>query len=399
MISEIDSAHPAVAKRIGEHLKQKDGEQTRRMAATILANAFLFHETLAGGPGQLANVQTIDGLRGANGNLHKLAILRQWHKILKVNYWPIFDIARRLLVAIPAHNIGALLECLAGTAGKLLENRLMRSHDLTGAVFQRLIADRKFLAAYYTTPSSAALLVGLALPVAGPPGGGSWGSASDMKNLRIADFACGTGTLLSSAYQRIGQLHELAGGDSEVLHPDLMAHTLVGCDVLPAATHLTASMLAGAHPTARYSQSSILTLAYGRKANGDIALGSLDLLDPQGMPLEIVAITAKSLGGKGESEKDIFASLPVAKFHAVIMNPPFVRATNHEGKKGDVPNPVFAAFGAGKAVQEAMAKRLKTIARGTAYDGNAGEASAFLAIGDSKLADNGMLALILPLRA
>ena len=34
----------------------------------------------------------------------------------------------------------------------------MRSHDLTGAVFQQLIVDRKFLAAYYTTPASAALV-------------------------------------------------------------------------------------------------------------------------------------------------------------------------------------------------------------------------------------------------
>ena len=39
----------------------------------------------------------------------------------------------------------------------------MRSHDLTGSVFQRLIVDRKFLAAYYTTPAAAAMLIGLAI--------------------------------------------------------------------------------------------------------------------------------------------------------------------------------------------------------------------------------------------
>src|SRR5262249_33908751 len=99
----------------------------------------------------------------------------------------------------------------------------MRSHDLTGAVFQKLIADRKFLAAFYTTPSSAALLVGLALDPARLPGDGLWASRDDLRKLRVADFACGTGTLLSTAYQRIGQLHELAGGDSEALHPDMMA--------------------------------------------------------------------------------------------------------------------------------------------------------------------------------
>ena len=146
----------------------------------------------------------------------------------------------------------------------------MRSHDLTGAVFQRLIADRKFLAAYYTTPAAAALLVGLAITPDRPPAGGSWANADDVKTLRIADFACGTGTLLSTAYQRVGQLHELAGGDAEALHPEMMAHGLIGCDVLPAAAHLTASMLSGAHPTVKYKQSSIMTVAYGQQPDGGL---------------------------------------------------------------------------------------------------------------------------------
>jgi hypothetical protein len=156
-----------------------------------------------------------------------------------VNYWPIFDIARRILEVIPPADSKLLIERLTKTADRLLENRLMRSHDLTGAVFQRLIADRKFLAAYYTTPSAAALLVGLAVTADRPPAGGSWSNGDDVKTLRIADFACGTGTLLSTAYQRVGQLHELAGGDAEALHPQLMATGLIGCDVLPAAAHLT----------------------------------------------------------------------------------------------------------------------------------------------------------------
>jgi hypothetical protein len=72
-------------------------------------------------------------------------------------------------------------------------------------------------------PASAALLAGLALVPHRTPRGGSWANPEDVRSLRVADFACGTGTLLSTAYQRIGQLHELAGGDSEGLHPDMMA--------------------------------------------------------------------------------------------------------------------------------------------------------------------------------
>jgi len=211
------------------------------MAATILANAFVFHETLAHGPGGLGSVKTWEELRNGAGNVSKAATLTEWRKILEVNYWPIFDIARRILQVIPTSHTAALIARLIATAEKLLENRLMRSHDLTGAVFQRLIVDRKFLAAYYTTPSSAALLAALALPDSRPFPGLSWGTDSDLRALRIGDFACGTGTLLSSAYQRLGQLHELHGGDAEQLHPTMMSSVLLGCDVLPAAARLAAS--------------------------------------------------------------------------------------------------------------------------------------------------------------
>jgi hypothetical protein len=87
------------------------------------------------------------------------------------------------------------------------------------------------------------------------------------------------------------------------IHPEMMARALVGCDVLPAAAHLTASMLAGAHPTVKYNQSSIMTVAYGRQPDGAIALGSLDLLDPQGT-FEVLSITAQAAEGMGEAESE-----------------------------------------------------------------------------------------------
>jgi hypothetical protein len=243
LLEDMARANPGAIHKISQELRQEDGEQTRRMAATILANSFVFHESLAGGVGELGTVRSLGELRAVG--LTKSVILGEWRKILEVNYWPIFDISRRIIEVVPAPNSKALIESVVDTANKLLENRLTRSHDLTGAVFQRLIIDRKFLAAYYTTPASAALLVGLAIIPKRPPAGGTWASAEDVKTLRIADFACGTGTLLSTAYQRVGQLHELNGGDSEKLHPDMMAHSLIGCDVLPAAAHLTASMISG----------------------------------------------------------------------------------------------------------------------------------------------------------
>ena len=148
-----------------------------------LANAFVFqYEILAGGQGALERVHSIEQVRGSADGLTKSAILAEWRKILEVNYWPIFDIARRILEAIPAEDTRSLLDVLAQTADQLLETRLMRSHDLTGAVFQRLIADRKFLAAFYTTPASASLLAGLAVTLRTMSGGRSWSKPEHVRN-------------------------------------------------------------------------------------------------------------------------------------------------------------------------------------------------------------------------
>ncbi len=394
LLADMAHDHPGAMYEICKELRQHDDEQTRRMATTILANAFVFQHSLARGPGQLSQVLSIEELRGS-GTLTQFAVLNEWRRILKVNYWPIFDIARRILEVIPVSHTKSLIDRLTTTADKLVENRLMRSHDLTGAVFQKLIADRKFLAAYYTTPASAALLVGLAITPERPLQNAQWASAEKVKSLRIGDLACGTGTLLSTAYQRIGQLHELAGGDSESLHSDMMANALVGCDVLPAASHLTASMLSGAHPTVKYKRSCIMTVAFG-KAESGVALGSLDLLDPQ-KKLDIVAITAKAAGGSGESEADTWTEIPDATFDVLVMNPPFTRSTGHEARKIGVPQPMFAAFSSTKEEQKLMAKATKGLTEGTSAHGNAGEASIFLVLADRKVKTGGVLALVMPL--
>jgi hypothetical protein len=396
ILSEMAMTHPGAIQKICEELKQENGEQTLRMAMTILANALVFHESLARGNGDLGKVRTLDEFGMDKNGVSKNDILTDWQIILNVNYWPIFDIARRMLEVIPADNAKILLDHLIRTASELVSNNLMRSHDLTGAVFQRLIADRKFLAAYYTHPASAALLVGLAIKSKKTPGGGEWGKENDVTSLRIADFACGTGTLLSTAYCRIGQLHEAAGGDSETIHPEMMAESLIGCDVLPAAAHLTASMLASAHPTVKYDHSSVMAVAYGPRDDGGVALGSLDLLDPQ-RPFDIIAITGTSLGGKGAKEKELWSALPHQSFDVVIMNPPFTRDTGHEGVKTEVPNPTFAAFESTAEQQRLMAQAAERLLKGTSAHGNAGEASSFLVLDDRKLKDNGTLALVMPL--
>ena len=391
-LEQYAGSHPTTLEKIADELQQQDSTQTRRMAMTILANAFIFHENLAGGPGELASVRSLNQLKESEYGLTISEILSEWRKILAVNYWPIFDIARRILANIPTPNSHNLISQLVRTAQALVSSNLMRSHDLTGTVFQRLIADRKFLAAFYTTPASAALLVGLAVNSDTLLSHREWSNPDSVKALRIADFACGTGTLLSTAYQRISQLHELFGRDSAAIHPAMMERALVGCDILPAAAHLTASMLSGAHPTITFEGSAIFTQPYGRQEDDKIALGSIDLLRDMAL-LEGSQITAKALEAKATTVKDTWRFVPHLAFDLVIMNPPFTRATNHEGRHENVPNPVFAAFGSTAEEQKAMADAARKLTKGTVAHGNAGEASTFLALAHNKLKKGGMLAL------
>lgn len=396
-LAGIQMKHPAALDRIAHALFQEDSDQTRRMATTILANAFMFHENLAHGPGGLAEVRNLDELRGA-GELTRGPILAEWRAILKVNYWPIFDIACNIFEVIPPDLAKALASTLAETAAQLVENSLTRSHDLTGAVFQKLIVDRKFLAAYYTTPASAALMVGLALDRALTPSGRSWTDTQGVKNLKIGDFACGTGTLLSTAYTRLGQIYELHGGDSEDLHEAMMGSVLIGADVLPAAAHLTAAMLSGAHPRVTYTDSHIMTVSYGAQTNGKVALGSLDLLANE---QTFDAVDAVGLGAKGATKKDVFVSIPHESFDLVVMNPPFTRPTGQEANKVGVPNPMFAAFAAGgdeqREMKKAFDKLLASLTGEHCYNGQAGEASGFIELAHRKLKAGGTLGLITPL--
>ena len=42
----------------------------------------------------------------------------------------------------------------------------------------------------------------------------NWSDAGAIGRLRIGDFACGTGALLSAVYEQVTSRHESAGGDS-----------------------------------------------------------------------------------------------------------------------------------------------------------------------------------------
>ena len=396
ILDELDRAQSGVTMEIARLLGMVNVPQTRRMACAIIANALVFHERIAGMSDN--DIKPLSLVCGRDVSNPKSETLAAWSEILKVNYWPIFAVGRDILNQIPSTSAARILQTLELTVEEVNTAGIDNSHDLTGRVFQRLIADRKYLATFYTRPASAALLARLAVA---KMHGVDWSDAEAIDKLRIADFACGTGALLSAVYEQIAARHERAGGDPTALHAIMMEEVLYGCDVMPSAVHITSSTLSGVKPGVPFEMSRLYPLTYGRQGDGTVAIGSLELLQSSSVrTLFNTTDPARRTGSAGEeTASQIVADMPDEGFDLVIMNPPFTSATNHEGAHADITNPAFAAFGATPADQTAMGTRLNRMGRGTCYHGNAGIASAFAALAHRKLKPGGVLALVLPLSA
>ncbi len=400
MLRSYQTERPDMLPEMAKFLYQSDSPQTTRMAVAIITNAFVFQTAIAGNH----NISSPDLLLGQNSVSLKLAVRNCWQEIMETNYWPIFNISRELLAPVPESVARPFLEHLIKLAGQLTELGTANMHDLSGQMFQRLISDRKFLATFYTLPSSATMLANLAASRLSI----DWGNQEDIGKLRIADFACGTGSLISAVQHAVSVRFRRTGGDDRVLHKAMMEQILVATDIMPAATHLTASTLSSAHPNVCFDETNIYTLPYGSDT-GEVRIGALDLIDDKNVRNLFGTSAARRPGGRSERVEQT-AVIEHESCDLVIMNPPFTNPTNHEST--EVPVPSFAGFGTSEDEQKAMSARLKHIRnvlkrrreRDSAYDfspepaghGNAGLASNFMDIAHAKLRPGGCLALVVP---
>ena len=395
ILDNMGRLRPAINQEIARLLGMDDLPPTRRMACAIIANALIFHERIAG---MHAEVKPLNLLWTSAEDNPRDKLNAAWDDVLQINYWAIFAIARDIVNQLPAHDAAQIIDRLRDTAQRISSGGAIFAHDLTGRIFQRLIADRKYLATFYTLPASSALLARIAVAKLKDV---DWADADAVGNLRVGDFACGTGALLSAVYEQFSIRHEHAGGSAASLHKAMMEDALYGCDVMPSAVHITGATLSGIQPNIGYENSRLYTMPYGRQADGSVKIGSLDLLQTSSvMTLFNTSDPALRTGSIGEeTAAQIAVDIPDDGFDIVIMNPPFTSNTKHRDADDNILNAAFAAFGAPIADQDDMATRLIQLARGSHYHGHAGLGSAFASIADKKVRPGGVVALVLPFTA
>ena len=387
-------------------LHQADGPQTTRMGVAIVANALLF-QTAAYGTGHER-----DGfvMPEPDPRLSRNEVLSNWEEILAFDYAPIFATAYKVLKNIPCREAKPLISVLSDMACKLAGYGIVSAGEMAGQMFGKLIADRKFLATFYTRPAAAYLLA----EIAAARLSADWFDAHQVTSLRVADLACGTGTLLTAAYQRIASRVRRAGADDAAIHPEMMEKALVGADIMPAAVHLTATLLSFAHPGKVFDRTGIFLMPYGRSATPNarkrkdkVVIGSLEML-ARDVPDDFGAYEDWNHGWshsgsqvvEGTGDRQSEKRIGHGEADLVIMNPPFVGPTNHKTAAAQgVPVPSFAGFRTEKDEQKLMSAKLEYLNRKLADrvgDGNAGLGSNFIDLAHVKVKPGGVIAFVLP---
>jgi len=374
---------------------QSDDERLRtvKMAMLVLADATIFYNVIA----PRWRLDTLDSLKQE----HKTTIAAMkaaFSAALSHNYEPVFDLSLAILWVLPA--IAEFSANLVAEVSFYISSStpLLLKHDLMGRVYHKLLfADiAKHLATYYTSVPAAWLLARLAVETKGSPWEAQDWSETDLaKDFRVADFACGSGTLLSAAYRALEDKHvtDCARAEKEPriqsLHADLLEQAIYGLDVVMYAAHITTLTLALHNPNAFFRQNNVWAVPLGSKA---AQLGSIELLHKDSRISRMTSVSAEGetpvRQGIAERVEEEIKFEPNS-FDLVIMNPPFARSC------GD--NLLFGSIG-DKRVRAAMKNRLAELLDQADFSGvgQAGLGAVFVLLADKFVKKRGRIAFVLP---
>jgi hypothetical protein len=297
------------------------------LAGYILVNQLLLHHILS------TTLSLPRKLKSVSAPVELNAFFKE---IQDIDYRAVYciDIASNIPLAVTTEiNI-------AITAIRAMQPENLR-HDLLGRIFHEFLPPetRKQLGAFYTRPQAAEILAGLAI---------------DHADEKVLDPACGSGTLLVSAYRKKSSIGKVR------FHRKLVEEELTGVDIMPFAAHLTALNLTMQSPMevtnkTRVGIGNSLHLARGDEI-GDVTRWMRTFGG------DVTGVEVEEPLTKGEMFK-------VEPANVVIMNPPFTR-------------------------KERLTPAMKGI--GLSIFGEQNYWAYFIALADLFLRKNGKIAAVLP---
>lgn len=309
------------------------------------------------------------------------ALSDAWRMILAVDYRPVFESARRVLHA-PAqdHCWQTAVRRVARASLTVSRDAASARHDLLGRIFHMLLDTARYDGSYYTSTSAAVLLAGLAIREVDIP------SELPNSDFKVTDPACGTGTLLMAAAERI---RDIRGPDhAEADAAALIEKIIWGFDVNTTACHMAATTLGLLSPSTAFRHMNMHMMPLG-VLDGEARVGSLEMLDRRAIKMDWSrGGTQSSFGFVDVSGDHVDAGetseVKPNQFDLVIMNPPYTRDSLRHDQ--------FS-----KAVEAKLKKREKSLMEGRAGHGSS-SGTMFCDLGEHLCRlHGGTLAVVLPL--
>ena len=365
--------------------KMRDVHRLVSTAGLLFVDALVLHEVIAA---HNKDVPTLSRLL-QSANLKK-ELENSWNHIIReINYQPVLQIALDVLRNMPASStLDKQLRGLVDLAYDIASSKVLLRHDLFGRIYHRLLLGElvKYYATYYTSIPAARLLARLLINLPSPLDARDVPPKYGGEPLRVVDFACGSGTLLSAVYKELDTLHRIVSDKLRIdeLHKYLIEEGLWGFDVLHHAVHLAATVLF-LHNPIPVDRSKLYALRLG---DGKY-LGSINFLTEPTLSEDMVLAgrVVRNIEEVSVSKREA-TSIELPLFHICIMNPPFTRSVGGNLLFGSLP----------KRERAVLRKRLSEILeeKGLAGIGQAGLGAVFFFLADRYLVEGGRIGLVLP---
>ncbi|MEM2351455.1 MAG: N-6 DNA methylase, partial [Thermoproteota archaeon] len=357
-------------------------------AGLLLIDSMVFHEVVASSHKDIPTLSTLISSQNLKRELEE-----SWRYIIrKINYEPVLEIALNILMNMPASpSFDRELRELAKLSYDIASSKVLLRHDLFGRIYHNLLLGKlvKYYATYYTSIPAARLLARLLINLPSSLDIGTVPPTYNGEPLRVVDFACGSGTLLSAICKEIDARHRIEGKKLMVddLYKYLIEEGIWGFDVLHHAVHL-AAMALFLHNPIPVSGSKLFALRLG-KIGKNTYLGSINFLSSPILAQDM-RLTGEVMRGQeviGISKREV-KTIELPRFHICIMNPPFTRSVGGNLLFGPLPKEERTEL------QKALSKLLKE--KGIAGIGQAGLGAVFVFLADKYLEEGGRIGLVLP---
>ena len=190
--------------------------------------------------------------------------------------------------------------------------------EYAGELFSRVMGHQAADGAYFTRPEAARLLAELALDQMAVT---NWNDPAGWPKLKVADLACGSGTLLHAWIESVKDRMRAQGANQQrcaAWHKKAVEELTTGLDMNPVSLQLAAGRFTLGNLDVDYRKMALYKLEHGR-VGADIRLGALELLGDD----EIIGQAPDSFPWDEDDivHPDVKSALTGTR--AVLINPPF----------------------------------------------------------------------------